>query len=172
MQTLKAEVAVQFQNYIEHYVESAKTAETELYFHVDVVADAYSQGFADGKNIGTKEFIGSIITKHNDHLFHRATIIYSLSKLIIEDFVKKSCQPCSLFINVDDKLPSVFIAIPEKFMLDDDFITFAYSKIAEIRKLYKGTFNQMLDIALMIGENLDKELLKADGYSYQEDYCG
>lgn len=45
-----------FQEYLAKYKDQVNSENTEGYYHVAVVADAYNQGFCDGEKSGKKIF--------------------------------------------------------------------------------------------------------------------
>jgi hypothetical protein len=53
-------------------------------------------------------------------------------------------------------------------MLDDEFINIAYKKIFELQKDFRNDYDTTLEMSLSCSENLDLELLSADGFQYQE----
>jgi hypothetical protein len=46
-----------FNNYLNKFKDEVRSKSSDKYYHVDVVAEAYSQGFSDGEKSGKKEFI-------------------------------------------------------------------------------------------------------------------
>lgn len=170
--TCTADATELFQNFISHYKEYAITEPEEHYYHADIVAEAYKQGYSDGSVKGKEEFLKDLFNKHKADLLLKATTAYTYSKILIDYFLTLNCSPCSLYINVSTVTPSVFIAIPLDFMVDDEFLNKAYSKILDMANNYRTLFNNVLDIVLLPGEDLDTELLFSDGYTYNEDYCG
>jgi len=161
-----------FQDYLEQNKHLSKSEISNEYFHVNVVADAYNKGFEDGEQNAKQNFIDDIISKHNEQFVQNSVFIYILSKRIIDYFISQNCKPCSLFINLSARIPSVIISIPDEYLLDDDFVDLAYSKVFEIRQVYDNVYKKMLDIGLIGSSNLNIDLLKADRYDYQENYCG
>ncbi len=54
----------QFNNYLEFHSADAKTSKiSDLYYHVNVVADAYSRGYNDGEKSAKKEVMDLIMQK-------------------------------------------------------------------------------------------------------------
>jgi hypothetical protein len=161
-----------FIDYLNNNIHLSSPTQLNDYFHVDVVAHAYEKGREDGENAAKDLFLKEITEKAFKSFTENATHVYLLSKKIIDYLIENKCKPCSLFININEYVPSIIISIPDKFLLDDQFIYLAYSKLFEIKNIYQKLNNKAMDIGFIGSENLDIQSLKADGYGYIENYCG
>lgn len=159
-----------FNQYLDSCKGQVKSRSEEGYYHVDVVAEAYSKGFSDGKKTGKEEFLKIIISNEVEKFTQKANQIYILSKNVISFLKSKEYDVTSLFINLTPNRPSVIISVSNELLNDDSFVVSAYSKIQENKKIYSKLFDEALDIGLIANDNLDVNLLKEDGFGYIENY--
>ncbi|MFW5805139.1 MAG: hypothetical protein ACOCVX_01295 [Bacteroidales bacterium] len=159
-----------FNDYISKYKEEARTKESKDYFHVDVVTQAFTEGYNKGKKIADSQFVNELINERNEKFQERSTLIYILSKKVVDYIKELKYSPISLHINLKTNRPSVIIAVPSKALLKDCFIDNAYEKLFEIRDTYEKLTNEILDIGYIGGGDIDKSLLKADGFGYSETF--
>ena len=167
VKTSKSEL---FLNYLNTRKEEVKTKSLEGYYHVNVVADAYNEGFKAGKESGEKEFLNNLIDKEIDLFTDKSNQIYILSKSVISFINKKGFSASYLFLNLKYNRPSVIIAIPEKHLINDEFVEQAYLKIHENKLIYEKLFDEVLDISFVSSKNLNNQLLLEDGFGYKESY--
>jgi hypothetical protein len=159
-----------FQQYLEKHKDQVRDKSSEEFYHVNVVAEAYNQGFKDGEKSKRKDIIDELVKKEIEHFTQKANQIYILSNRIISHLNENSYKTCSLHLNLTFQRPSVIIAVPADQLVDDEFINIAYSKMLEIKEIYTKLFNEYLDIGLVSSENLDEEMLLSDGFGYKEVY--
>lgn len=158
-----------FGKYISKYKDQVKTESAEEYYHVDVVAEAYSQGFSDGKNSGKKDFLEAILKDKVEKFIQKANQVYILSQNLVSYLSKNGYKVHSFYINPFPSCPKVVLAVDEKLLLNDKFVELAYSKIQENKNIFLKLFSPTsLDISLISCENLDPNLLKEDGFGYRE----
>ena len=159
----------QFTKYINKYKDQEKTESSEEYYHVNVVADAYNQGFSDGKNSGKKDFVEAIVKSKVEKFIQKANQVYILSHNLITHLNEEGYSASSLYINMYPNCPKVVLSISDEFLLDDEFVEKAYKKILENKAIFTKLFSpSSLDISLISTENLDSKLLKEDGFGYEE----
>lgn len=159
-----------FQTYLSQHKNYALSESMDGYYHADVVADAYSQGFNDGKQIGKQEFIDSIIERHKEVFSQKANQIYILTQNVIS-FIRSNGFPVnSVHINLNYGNPRVIIAVPNDTLNDDSFVEMAYSKIFENKEIFSRLFSDHMDIGLVANDHLDKDLLFQDGFGYVENF--
>lgn len=161
-----------FQQYLKLHNEHVKDRGSEGYYHVNVVAEAYAQGFCDGEKSGKKDIVSEIVKQEIEKFTQKANQIYILSKRIISHLNKQSYKVSSLHINLNFKRPSVIISVSDEQLNNDEFVKLAYSKMFEVKDIYTKLFGEYLDLGLVSFDNLDKNLLKEDGFGYIEEYCG
>lgn len=159
-----------FQQYLTKHKDKVKNSSTEGYYHVNVVAEAYSQGFSDGKKSGEKDFISEFVKKEVEKFTNKANQIYILSQRVKEFITENSYQINSLYINLSFNRPAVIIAISNQYLNNDDFVKLVYNKIFEVKEIYTKLFNEYLDIGLVSSDNLNEDLLLEDGFDYKETY--
>lgn len=159
-----------FNKYLDNCKGEVKSRSAEGYYHVDVVAEAYSKGFSDGKQSGKTEFMELIISNEIEKFTQKANQIYILSKNFISFCEKNSYKLTALYINLDPSRPSVILSVADEYLNTDLFVEKAYSKLFEYKKIFNKLFNEHLDIGLISSNSLDEKLLKADGYGYIEKY--
>lgn len=159
-----------FYKYLDTCKGEVKSRSTEGYYHVNVVAEAYSKGFSDGKKSGKNEFIKLIISKEIEKFTQKSNQIYILSKNVISLLIEKDFIVSGLHIKLDNNRPSVIISIPNEFLNNDSFVEIAYSQVHDNKNIFTKLFNEPLDIGFLSSENLDDNLLKDDGFGYVEKY--
>ncbi len=159
-----------FHQYLKKHKAQVKDKNFDSYYPVNVVAEAYTQGFSDGEKSGKQDFISEIIKQEVEKFTQKANQIYILSKIIISYLNEKSFLVSSLHINLTFQRPSVIIAVSDKLLNNDDFVKTAYDKLFEIKNIYSKLFDEYLDVGLVASDNLDIKLLVEDGFGYKEDY--
>lgn len=159
-----------FHKYLDTCKGEVKSKSAEGYYHVNVVAEAYSKGFSDGKESGQTEFMDLLISNEIEKFTQKANQIYILSKNVISYLKENKFDVAGLYINLSPIKPSVIVSISNDFLNDDAFVELAYQKIYENKKIYAKLFNEPLDIGFVSDDNLDEGLLKADGFGYIEKY--
>lgn len=159
-----------FYKYLDTCRGEVKSRSAESYYHVNVVAEAYSKGFSDGKKSGKEEFLKLIVSNEIEKFTQKANQIYILSKNVISTIKKKDYIVSGLYINLTPNRPSVIISIPNEFLNNDDFVEIAYSKVHENKKIFTKLFDETLDIGFISSDHLDEKLLKDDGFGYIEKY--
>lgn len=159
-----------FYEYLDTCKGEVKSKSTEGYYHVDIVAEAYSKGFSDGKQSGQIEFMDLIISKEIEKFTQKANQIYILSKNTISYLEKNEFKLSGLYINLTPTRPGVIISVSDKYLNDDAFVEMAYAKIFENKNIFNKLFDSPFDIGLLSSDSLNEELLKADGYGYIEKY--
>lgn len=151
-----------------HASEAKATRLNDSYFHVNVVADAYNQGYIDGKKCSTDEFMDEFMEKMWEKFVEKANKVYLSAKSLTDAFSSKKYPVEKIYINIFHKNPRVIVSVDESLLLDDDFVTFAYPKIHEIQKSFYSLSKSTLDLSLVGTDGLDEELLKQDGFEYSE----
>jgi len=159
-----------FKDYLDSCKGKVKSKSADSYYHVDVVAEAYTKGFSDGKQSGQSEFMELIISNEIEKFTHKANQIYILSKNFISFLEKDNYKLTGLYINLTPSRPSVIISVSDKYLNDDLFVEKAYSKLFENKKIFNKLFNEHLDIGLLSSDSLDEEILRDDGFGYIEKY--
>ena len=170
METIDKQGTELFQKYISQYKDEVKHESSENYFHVDVVLDAYSKGLSDGKAIGEKDFMTKLVKNQIEKFVQKSNQIYILSQNIISTLNKEGYKVSALYIDITPNRPSVILTVSNDLLLNDEFVKLSYSKLFENREMYFKLFDEMLDIGLVSADNLDTDLLTADGFGYKEHY--
>ena len=159
-----------FQKYLEKHKDQVKTESKDGFYHVNIVAEAYTQGFLDGKKTGEKNFVDELIKTEVDKFMRKANQIYILSKELISYLEESSFKVSSLHINLSFQRPSVILAVSPVLLNDDFFTKTAYNKMFDIKEIYLKIFNEYLDMGFVSTNNLDIESLKNEGFGYNERY--
>ncbi len=155
-----------FQQYLDKYQGEIRDKGSDNYYHIDCVAEAYNQGFEDGKKSSKKDFIEDLINKEIEVFLEKANRIYVLSKSIIESF-----HANSLYLNISFNRCSAIIAVNDESLNNDDFINAIYGEIFEAKRVYAELFDdEYLDLGVVSSENLDVAILEQDGFTYKEMY--
>lgn len=160
----------QFNCYLESYSGDAKTSKiSDLYYHVNVVADAYSRGYSDGEKSAKKEVMEMIMLKAKENFIEKANQVYLSSKALVNHFSANNYKAIKIYINIFHRSPKVIISLDEDLLLNDDFVVFSYTKIHEIQSSFHSLFQNTLDLSLISTTDLDENLLAKDGFDYSEE---
>jgi hypothetical protein len=157
-----------FNAYLAKYRDEVRRESSAEYYHVDVVAEAYQQGYTEGKKSGTKDVVNEIFQKHLEHFKQKSNQVYILTNRFISFLRERGYSAHSFYLDVNPICPKVIIAIPENHLIDDEFIEFAYKKVNELRNVFVELFSKNLDMSLVGSDNLDENSLKDDGFGYSE----
>lgn len=158
-----------FNTYLIDNKHQAKDSKiNDLYYHVNVVAEAYSKGFSDGENIGKKDILDKLVQSTTEKFIEKANQVYLCTKSTLTALLKEQYQVHSFYINIFHQNPKVIIAVPNQILLDDNFVEFSYMKIHEVKCSFNSLFNNTLDMGIMGSEDLNSELLRKDGFEYSE----
>ncbi|MEZ5001863.1 MAG: hypothetical protein R2730_02400 [Chitinophagales bacterium] len=159
-----------FNRYLDSVKDQVVNEEKKDYYSVDVVAEAYSQGFSDGEKRGKQDIFRIIFKNKIENFTQKANQIYILSKNTISHLKEHGFKVKSLHINLRIDSLRVVIVVANDLLVDDTFINIAYSKVIDNKKIYDELFDETLDIGLISGDNLDEDLLVEDGFGYIEKY--
>jgi len=157
-----------FYKYIIQHQDQVSKHYIDGYYHVDVVAEAYSQGFKDGKESGKKDFLEEMRKNTLEKFFRRATQVYVLTKTVVEFLNRNKYKVDSIYLDVLAQCPRVIISVNDSLLIDDDFVKSSYAKIFEMKRIFSELFDSNLDMGLVSSGNLNDALLKADGFGYSE----
>jgi|SRR5690606_4637421 len=158
----------QFNDYLAKYKDQAKNEKSNNFYHVDVVAEAYNQGFSDGEQKGRKEFIDDLVKSTTERFTQQANQVYILTNVAVSHLQKHGYSVNAFFINIAHPNPKVLIAVDGDLLLDDGFVELSYSKLFELKKIFSKLFECTLDIGLISYDNLDMDALKEDRFDYSE----
>ncbi|MFV8347198.1 hypothetical protein [Flavobacterium sp. ZB4P13] len=158
-----------FNSYLADNKHQAKDSKiNDLYYHVNVVAEAYSKGFADGENTGKKDFLDKLVQSTTEKFIEKANQVYLCTKSTLTALHKEQYPVHSFYINIFHQNPKVIIVVPNEILLNDDFVELSYMKIHEVKCSFSSLFNSTLDMGIMGCEDLDEKLLEKDGFDYSE----
>lgn len=157
-----------FHEYILKYKDEAKAENIDGYFHVDVVAEAYQQGFSDGEKKGKQDIVATLAKRESELFTRKANQIYILTHNIISFSKDKGYLIDSMHINLTPSFPKIVIAVSSKLLTNDEFVEQAYAKIFENKKIFSQLFPEPLDIGLVSSDTLDHGLIKEAGFGYSE----
>lgn len=159
-----------FIKYLDTCKGYVKSRASENYYPTNVVAEAYTAGFKDGKNSGEKSFLKNLVSNEIEKFTQKAQQIYILSKTLVELIQSEGYSASGLHINLSYKRPSVIISVSDEFLNNDKFVRLAYRKIHENQNIYTSLFQEYLDMGIVAADNLDENLLREDGFGYTEIY--
>ena len=159
-----------FHSYLIKYKDNAISESMEGYYHADIVAEAYTQGFVDGKKSGKQDFVAELIKKQRELFSQRANQVYILSQNVISSMKSNGFPISSMHINLNHNCPRVILSVSSDTLNNDEFVEKAYGKIFENKQIFSKLFPEILDIGLVANDNLDTNLLKEDGFGYSEEY--
>lgn len=159
-----------FLAYLDKCKEEVRSKSANEYYHVNVVAEAYEQGFTDGTKSAEQEFVKQLIHKRLDEFKKKAQQVYILSSKLVSFIREKGFKPEALYICPTYVAPRSIIVIDEESILNDEFNMQVYPKISEFRKVFLTVFADVLDMSIVSSQDLDIKLLKKDGFGYEETY--
>lgn len=158
-----------FNSYLTDNKHQAKDSKiNDLYYHVNVVAEAYTKGFEDGENTGKKDFLDKLVQSTTEKFIEKANQVYLCTKSTLTALLKERYLVHSFYINIFHQNPKVIIVVPNEMLLNDDFVEFSYMKIHEVKCSFNSLFNSTLDMGIMGSEDLDQKMLSKDGFDYCE----
>jgi hypothetical protein len=157
-----------FYTYLTQYKDQARHENFDGYYHVDVVVEAYNQGFSDGKESGKKDFVEEMRKNIVERFTQKANQIYILTKNVVSFLNHHKFFAESIYIKLADICPRVIIVVKNEYLTNDEFVELSYSKITEMERIFSKLFNENLDMGLIGSEFLDAELLTQDGFGYSE----
>lgn len=168
LHTLTPKGTDSFHSYLQSHKDDVKNSSSENYYHVNVVADAFNEGYNAGEESAQQEFISNLLTKKIEELTHKAHQVYILSNRIIDHLKKKNYSVSSFYINIFHENPKVIIVVDNHLLIDDEFVNYSYSKVFELKRIFNELFAGALDMGLMGSESIDVEALMNDGFEYSE----
>lgn len=159
----------EFNKYLlDHASEAKDTRSNDSYFHVDVVLDAYTKGYNEGKKESINMFAEEFKNKLWEKFVEKANKVYLSAKSLTDALSTKKYSVEKIYINIFHNNPRVIVSVDEELLLNDDFIMFAYSKIHEIQNSFYSLSKSTLDLSLVGTDGLDESLLMQDGFEYSE----
>jgi hypothetical protein len=153
-----------FIEFIHSYKSKVSQEPLKCYFPADTVVDAWQAGVENGQKESREKFFNDLVEKYFDKLLNA----YSQLRGLIIDVKDKGFEIDNLFVNPKKPASRFLISVKDKLLLDDKFIELIYPMIADITAKHQEKFNEYIDISLVGNEDLDVELLKSDGYIYDE----
>ena len=160
-----------FNRYLELNSADSKTSKiNDLYYHVNVVAEAYSKGYDDGEKSAKKEVMELIMLKEKEKFVEKANQVYLSAKALVMHLSTNDYKVQKIYINIFHKSPKVIVALDSSLLLNDEFVEFAYTKIHEMQCSFHTLFHNTLDLSLISDSDLDEILLAKDGFDYNEKF--
>jgi hypothetical protein len=157
-----------FQSYLNKHKDDVRSTATKNYYHVDVVAEAFNEGFSAGQKSGKKEFVDKLIKNRVEELTQKANQVYILTNRIVSYIKQNGNKIDSFYINIFHENPKVIIAVENELLLNDGFVENTYKKVFEMKSIFNSLFDGDLDMGLIGSESLDLEYIAQDGYDYSE----
>lgn len=158
-----------FNTYIsEHGISAKSDRVSDLYYHVNIVAEAYNAGFDKGEESAKEIFMNKMFSKFVESFREKANQIYLSSKTLSTNIQQRGFVVNKLYINISLEKPKVILSVPDEQLLNDEFVEFVYFRINEIQQSFYTLFNGNLDLSLVGSDFLDEDLLKCDGFGYSE----
>jgi len=160
-----------FEAYLRDHQHEVRFDKAEGYYPVDVVADAYSQGFNDGQKKGKEQLIKIIKQKTLDDFKKRSNQVYILTTKIISQIKGNGFNVDSFFMDLFAHSPRVIVVVNDDSLVNDEFVTEAYKQVHSAQEIFSKIFtNDFLDISIMGSSNVDQDCLRAEGFGYSEIY--
>lgn len=158
-----------FHSYLKRNRDDARTTASNNYYHVDVVAEAFNEGFSAGEQSEKKEYVNKLIKSRVEELTQKANQVYILTNRVVSHIKKNGYSVNSFHLNIFHENPKVIISIDNQLLLNDDFIENTYKMIFEMKRIFDELFHVDLDMGLIGSSNLDLDVLTQDGYEYSEE---
>lgn len=158
-----------FHSYLSNYKDQVREQSTDGYYHVDVVAEAYNQGFSDGEKSGRQDFLEQILKGRVERFAQKSNQVYILTQRVVSYLSVHKYKVHSFHINLYPSCPKVVISVDNDVLLDDEFVEKAYSKIFEMKRIFSALFDSYLDMGLIGSIDLDSQALQEDGFGYSEE---
>jgi len=125
-----------FLEYLNKYKDEVRSKNTDEFYHVNVVADAYKQGFSDGTKSAEKDFMQQLIQSRLDDFIKKAQQVYILSSELISFLKEKGFSAEAMYICPSFSSPKSIIVVSEELVLNDEFNQTVYPKIYDFRKVF------------------------------------
>ena len=160
-----------FHEYLVGHQNEVSQNRFDGYYPVNVVAEAYTQGFSDGQQKGQSEFV-KILRKQTLDLFKKKSQqVYILTTKVKDTLKKEGFIVDSFYIDIFATCPRVIVSVQDDLLLNEAFIQVAYKEIFSVQEIYSKVFdNDVLDMSLVGSDDLDKSCLEAEGFGYSEDF--
>src|SRR6476646_7373876 len=140
----------QFNDYLRSHSGGAKASKiSDLYYHVNVVAEAYSRGYTDGKKSAKEEVTNLILEKAKEQFIEKANQVYLSAKALVNHLSTKDYKADKIYINIFHKSPKVIVALENNMLLNDEFVEFAYTIIHDMQCSFHSLFHSTLDLSLI-----------------------
>ncbi|MER2996144.1 hypothetical protein [Pontibacter populi] len=167
--SLKKSGTDQFHNYLVQYKDHVREQGSDGYYHVDVVAEAYNQGFSDGEKSGKKDFLDQIVKGRVERFTQKANQIYILTQRVVSFLNDHKYKVHSFHINLSTKCQKVIVSVDNDLLLNDEFVEKSYTKVFEMKRIFTELFEEeYLDMSLMGSNELDLQALEENGFGYYE----
>lgn len=157
-----------FHTYLTQYKDQVREQDSDGYYHVDVVAEAYNQGFADGEKSGKKDFLDQIVKGRVERFTQKANQVYILTQRVVSFLNTHTYKIHSFHINLSAGCQQVIISADNDLLLNDDFVEKAYMKAFEMKRIFAELFDEHLDMGFVASDDLDFQVLEKDGFGYFE----
>lgn len=159
-----------FQNYLKTHEHVVKVKATNNYYPVDVVAEAFTEGFNAGEKFGKEELIERLVRSQFEELTQKANQVYILTSLVIKHIRENGFDVKSFHMDIFHENPKVIIAVENNLLLNDNFVDTSYQKIFEVKRVFDDLFHKDLDMGIIGSNDMDIALLRNDGYQYSEEF--
>jgi hypothetical protein len=157
-----------FYRYLIKHKDQVRQESLDGYYHVDVVAEAYNQGFKDGADSGKKDYMEDMHKTAMERFVQRATQVYLLTKNLVTFLNQRKYPVESIHLDILANCPRVIISVKNDYLNNDIFVELSYGKIFEMKRIFTDLFNLNLDMGLISSDNLNYKLLVEDGFGYSE----
>lgn len=157
-----------FVKYLRTVKDQVRKDSSDGYYHVNIVADAYSQGYTDGQQSGKKDFVAQILKDRIERFTQKANQVYILTSRLISHLNDEKYEVISFHIDPNLTCPRSLIVVETDVLNNDSFVEIAYSKIFSLKKVFNELFQDNLDMSIVGNENIEYDLLKKDGFGYTE----
>lgn len=139
--------------------DSAVFSPTEGYYSFDTVAEAFEQGVEHAE--------ANMMEKIRSNYFDNATRVAEAIKRLIESLKEIQVFPNDVFINLGVRKSKALIRFSDNDYISENLMNKGYQFISDIQSEY---FDKGTNITIgYIGENVDEDQLKNDGFDINID---
>lgn len=161
---MQAGVRDKFLRFIATKTDDAVFNPMDGYFPFSVIADAFEKGTEHGEET-FKQKLRDIYVNNIE------TALDAVTQLL-NHIEEHEYTANKLFLNHSINQTFVLIAVNDEYNIDENFIKIAYGKASEIQNEFLNSKETNIEINFIDTSNLNEELIKHDGYSFNFDFKG
>ena len=158
-----------FDSYLKSYAQTRASEVSETpkvnFVSTDVAIDFFEQG----KKIGEQEFKKKLRESISIKVSTQINATLDVVKQINNIFKEKKFIANKLFLSLNLESSKILFTVPEEQHYSEDFMNLFYTISSDLEGSYSKNSFALHILAMDESDNLNTELLKADGYSFAFD---